>query len=257
MHMFPQSGRNFLRFSEEASNDKIVVAPDFPGHGESDPPAAPIAAEAYAAAMWEVVDGLGLIDACGDVDLFGVHAGAKLAVEMTNQRPDEVNKLVLSSAAVLFPQEVERLKNSFEMIPLDEAGSRFQHLWRLVTRNRPERMTLEMCAAAFAEILRGGERYEWGHRAVFDYNLKFPDVLKTLRHPVALLNPGDELYVMTQRSLDYLENVTLFDLPDWGHGFLDINTEEVTRIVNGWLDGHDDDKSRVHEKALNKTGTAV
>jgi len=255
--MFPQSGRNFARFVECASSHKRVVAPDFPGHGESDAPTSRISAEAYAASMWEVVDGIDLLDSHGSIDLFGVHAGAKLAVEMANQRPDDVNRLVLSSAAVLFPQEVERLKNSFEVIPLDEAGSRFRHLWQLVTRNRPESMTLEMCAAAFAEILRGGEQYEWGHHAVFDYNLRFPDVLKTLRHPVALLNPGDELYAMTRRSLDYLEDVTLFDLPDWGHGFLDTNTEEVTRIVNGWLDGEDGSRQAVSTTALGGTRTAV
>ena len=111
-----------------------------------------------------------------------------------------------------------------------------QHLWNLVTANRHADTSLEMCATALAEILRGGEKYEWGHHAVFDYNLKFPQVISSLTHSVALLIPGDELYEMTKRTIDYLHNVTVFDLPEWGHGFLEVNAEALANMIGQWLD---------------------
>lgn len=236
LHMFPQSGRNFHGFLDAAVSDRSVVALDFPGHGESDAPPHPITAQDYARAMWAAIDELELLLPFGNIDLFGVHAGAKLTIAMTAQRPDNVRKIVLSSAAVMMPSEVENLKQSFAPRPLDEEGSRFSHLWHLIVRNRPDYMTLEDCSVLFAEILRGGEKYEWGHHAVFEYNLVFPDVLKTIEQPVALLNPHDELREMTLRSLDYLTNVELFDLPNWGHGFIEAFPAQVADLVFSWLD---------------------
>lgn len=236
LHMFPQSGRNFERFVEAASGERVVVAPDFPGHGESDAPDMPITAADYARSIWSVVDALGLAGEDGKVDFFGIHAGAKLAVEAACQRPDDVRKVVLSSAAVFYSEELENLRKTFSPKPLDEAGTRFDCWWGMITRSRPSYMSLEMCADAFAEVLRGGEKYEWGHQAVFDYNLEFPERLKALAHPVALLNPRDELYDMTLRSLDYLQNAELFDLPDWSHGFLEAFAKETAGLVCGWLD---------------------
>lgn len=235
-HMFPQSGRNFEAFVEAASEDRIVVALDFPGYGESTPPPHPISAAEYARSVWEVVDALSLCEAHGDVDLFGIHAGAKLTAEAVRQRPQDVNRVLLSSAAVMFPEEVARLKSVFTPIVLDEEGTRFNKLWEMVVKNRSPDMTLEMCAAGFAEMLRGGERYEWGHHAVFEYNLQFPDVLKSITHPVALLNPRDDLYAMTPRAMEYLPNAKLIDLPDWSHGFLEVHADKLTKLVHAWCD---------------------
>lgn len=235
LHMFPQSGRNFHRFVGEASNDRIVIAPDVPGYGESDAPEIPITAEDYARSVWSVVDELALLDN-GAIDLFGIHAGAKLAVEAAYQRPGDVRKIALSSAAVLYADEIAQLKRTFSPIPLDEEGSRYQHLWRLLIRDRRSYMTLKTCADSFAEMLRGGEKYEWGHDAIFDYNERFPERLKALGHPVALLNPKDELYSMTTRSLDYLKNGELFDLPAWSHGYLETYPDEAAALILGWLD---------------------
>lgn len=237
LHMFPQSGRNFGRFLEEASQDRIVVAPDFPGYGESAPPPSPISAHGYAEAMWEVAE-----EICGGesnykIDLFGIHAGAKLGVEMASQHPRKVNKIVLSSAAVIYPEELEKLKKLFSPVPLDEKGTRFRYLWDMLVKNCSKAVSLEMMATFFAEMLRGGEGYEWGHMAVFEYNSQFPSVLSSLSHPIALLNPGDELYRMTPRSVNYIQNCELFDCPEWGHGFLEVHATEVAELVNGWLVG--------------------
>ena len=236
LHMFPQSGRSFEKFMEVASAERTIVAPDFPGQGESDCPVEPITAEEYASAMWQTVDALALTDGAASMDIFGIHAGAKLTVEMTRQRPNSVHRLVLSSAAVLTPDEVDGLRNRIAAVPLDDEGSRFSRLWQAVTRNRGPDATLEMCAISFAEMLRHGSRYAWGSQAVFEYNRKFPEVLETIRQPVLLLNPGDELYEMTPRSQRHLENVTLVDLQDWTHGFLDVHAEAVADIVLRWLD---------------------
>lgn len=236
LHMFPQSGRNFERLLSIAPEDYDVIAPDFPGYGESSPPPAPITASEYGEAIWEAVDQLNLLDAHGDIDLFGIHAGAKLAVEVAHQRPSHVRKIVLSSAAVLHPEELQQLKSVFSPIALDDQGTRLNHLWRLLVKNRGPQMSYEMMATSFAEMLRGGEGYEWGHHAVFEYNSVFPHVISGLEHPIKLLNPKDDLYDMTPRTQAYLRNGEMLDRPDWGQGFLETDAQELWAVIQEFLD---------------------
>ncbi len=231
LHMFPQSGRNFESFLNEADAERIVVAPDFPGYGESCSPPEQIAASDYARSIWQVVDTLGLLESHASVDMFGVHAGAKLATEVARQRPRDVNSMVLSSAAVLYPQELEQLKKAFYPVALDESGTRFTKLWKLLIHNQGPGQTLEMLSNHLAEILRSGEYYEWGHYAVYEFNQRFPDVLSSLNHPIALLNPKDDLYEMTPRTLEYLNNGKLYDYPNWGQGFIEVNAADVFKEV--------------------------
>ena len=53
LHMSPKSGRIFSRFIEQAADDRIVLAHDYPGYGESDPPptAPPVTIEDYARSL--------------------------------------------------------------------------------------------------------------------------------------------------------------------------------------------------------------
>lgn len=235
LHMFPQSGRNFDAFLGHVSTDRVAVAPDFPGYGESDAPPAPIKAADYARAIWDVIDALALTHPRGSIDLLGIHAGAKLAAEVARQRPQHVHRIVLFSAAVLSVNELDGLRKAFTPIPLDDEGSRFKYLWSILTKNRGPHQSLETMATAFAEMIRGGEKYEWGHDAVFDYNRGFGDVLRGLAHPVDLINPNDDLYQITPRTLDYLQNGTLHDAPQWHHGFLHHDAADVASKVCAWL----------------------
>ncbi|MEM1230395.1 MAG: alpha/beta fold hydrolase [Pseudomonadota bacterium] len=235
LHMFPQSGRNFEALLPLLGRHRTAIAPDFPGYGESTPPPQPIAAADYAAAIWDVVDALDLCGEHGQVHLFGIHAGAKLATEVARQRPDAVGRIILSSAAVLTEAELDALKQAFTPIPLDHAGTRFARLWDLLNRNRGTGVTLEMQAISFAEMLRGGEAYEWGHDAVFEYNRVFPAAIAELAHEITLLNPGDDLYAMTPRTLAHIRNGELHDRPEWQHGFLEVHAQAVAALIEDRL----------------------
>ncbi|MEO0575428.1 MAG: alpha/beta hydrolase [Pseudomonadota bacterium] len=238
LHMFPQSSRSLSAFIAEMATDRMVIAPDFPGYGESDKPTSPIAASDYAASIWDVVDALELHAHDRTIDLFGIHAGAKLAAEFARQRPEAINRIALSSAAVLTEEEVSHIRTSLASIPLDVSGTRFQSIWNMLLRNRGNGVTLEMLATTLSEILRGGEQYDWGSRAVFDYNAEFANTLSTLTHPVCLMNPGDDLYAMTPRSMAFLQNGHLCDRPQWGQGFLETKPDEVAAYVRGFLSAH-------------------
>lgn len=234
LHMSPKSGAIYTRFMRHAADDRIVVAPDYPGFGESDPPPAQphVSIADYASSMWDVVDGLGL-DA---VDLLGYHTGSEVAVEMARQRPDQARRIVLISAPVFTEQELEQLEQTYSTVPLDEAGTRFQKMWQAVLHHRGPGMTLEMAVSSFAENLRAGENYEWGHRAAFDYAMQFPKVVRSLPHRITVINPQDDLVQHTPRIAAYLQNGEIINQPEWGHGFLDVRTMDAVAAIKQALD---------------------
>ena len=233
LHQSPKSSREFAALLPLLAAKRRVVAVDNPGHGESDlPPCEDEATiEAYARSAWAVVDALQL----GTVDLLGHHTGAKVATEMAYQRPGDVRRIVMISALVLTPEETARFRDQFQPTPLDEAGTRFSKMWAAAIQHRGPGVTLEQLAASFAENLRAGEAYEWGHGAAFAYNALFPERVAALAHPITVVNPGDMLYDLTPRVMPLLRDGTLVDKPDWGFGFMDADPEGAASVVEAAL----------------------
>ena len=234
LHMSPKSGRFFVGFMEAASTDRVVIAPDYPGYGESDlpPEDPPIRVQDYARTMWEVLDALGI----EKVDIFGHHTGSKVAAEMASRRPDNVGAIVMVSALVLTPQEQQKFLDTYQPVPLDIEGTRFKKMWDAIVFHRGPGMTLENMAMSMAESMRGGEAYEWGHAAAFAYNAYFPDIVKTLPHKITVINPKDDLWEITPRVMGLLQNGTLINKPEWGHGFMDAFTDDTVDVVKNALD---------------------
>ena len=229
LHMSPKSGRGFEAFMGAASDDRIIVAPDYPGYGESArPPADPhVTIADYARNMWRVVDALGH----STIDLFGTHTGSKVAVEMARQRPNDVRRIVMVSASILTEDERAQFDAYFSPIPLDIEGNRFRIMWERIVKHAGPGMTLEMMADSMAENLRGGEAYEWGHHAAFEYAAEFEAVLAQLPHDITILNPADDLYEHTKRAEPLLKNGRIIDCPQWGHGFLEAFAKDAIQCV--------------------------
>ncbi len=233
LHMSPKSGRQFVNFMTAASEDRIVVAPDNPGHGESDPPPADpeVTIMDFARNAWAVADALHH----EQIDLFGHHTGALVAAEMAHQRPDRVRAIVMVSAVVITEEERKGFLDYFSPIPLDEDGARFKVMWERIKQHSGPGMTLEMMAESLAENLRGGNDYEWGHRAAFAYGDRFSEVVESLPHRITILNPADELFDITKRAAALLKNGEVIDHPEWGHGFLDAYTADAVAAVKDAL----------------------
>lgn len=234
LHQSPKSSREFLKILPYLAKDRFVIAIDSPGHGESDLP--PSMEEAtipnYARSAWSVLDAMNL----SHVDILGHHTGAKVATEMTFQRPDDVRQVLMISALVLTAEEQAGFADMFEPVPLDEAGTRFSSMWARAIEYRGPGVSLEDMAESYAENLRAGEAYEWGHQAAFAYNEFFADRVKTLPHRISVFNPQDMLYDLTPRVVPYLQNGELIDKPEWEFGFMDVNPEGAAAAFLNALD---------------------
>lgn len=236
LHQSPKSSREFIEFMRLAANDRLIVAIDSPGHGESDVPVSKMSIEDFAAQIWSALDALSDVTQSDKFDFLGHHTGAKVAAEMAWQRPENVNKIVMVSALVLTPEERDNFKSQFQPVPLDEAGTRFQHMWTQAVKYKGPGVSLEQLAASMAENLRAGEAYEWGHEAAFTYTDNFAERIAQLPHRVVVLNPKDMLFELTPRVGKLLQNGEVIDHPEWGFGFMDVDTEGAVKAVKTALD---------------------
>ena len=237
LHQSPKSSREFINFIKYAATDRLVIALDNPGHGESDIPPSNIFIEGYAKAAWQALTALKLETLKQDmpVDLLGHHTGAKLACEMAYQQPDNVNNIVMISALILSDDERVQFKSQFQPIALDEAGTRFSHMWTQSLKYRGPDVSLQDLAFLMAEHLRAGEAYEWGHEAAFEYTPKFAKRLPQLPHHITVMNPADMLFDYTPRVADYIKNGRVIDYPNWGAGFLDTDTQKAVSVIKDLL----------------------
>lgn len=233
LHMSPKSGKIFERFIGHAATDRTVFAIDYPGFGESSPPPAdpPVTIEDYAQSLWDVVDALDL----GPIDILGYHTGSEVAAEAARQRPASVGKIIMISAPVFTAEDLQTLQQTFAEIPLDIEGTRFTHMWEEIVKHRGPGVSLETLATSFAENLRPGNAYEWGHRAAFSYVPKFAEVVKSLDQPITVFNLEDDLKAVTPRIAPYLKHGQIIDRFDWGHGFLDAYTEDAVESFKAVL----------------------
>lgn len=234
LHQSPKSSLEFEKFMVAASKDRTVVAPDYPGYGMSDAPPeeAQATIPAYAEAMWTVADALGH----DLIDLFGNHTGAKVATEMTVNRPLSVGGISMISAAVLTKEERAAFEDMFLPIPLDETNTRMKIGWERILERRSSETPLETLDRSLYMNMMGGEAYEWGHAAAFAYDEPFIEALKTLDHRMTILNPADDLQEATRRAEPLLKNGEIIELPQWGYNFMSDSPETVAEILLPKLD---------------------
>lgn len=231
-HMSPYSGFIYEAFAREMGRDRFTLAIDTPGFGASDPPPSMPEVVDYAAAMGDVMDALGL----RDVDVMGYHTGSKIALALTIQRPAQIHRVVNVSATVFTPEELTEHKALYGPEEVADDGSHFVKWWNLAKRWRMKGVTNEALAERFAVRMLNPSISWWGHRAAF--NFLSGDALPQVQHPVLIFNPEDDLVDFTPRAKPLLKNPAsrIHDLPGWSHGFLDLKTAEVAKLVRDFLD---------------------
>ena len=113
-------------------------------------------------------------------------------------------------------------------------------MWERVLEHRGPGMTLQMAADSFAENLRAGDDYEWGHRAAFAYSRTYNERLGKITQPMLVINPADDCFVQSKRADDIMVNGRRTDHPEWGHGFLQAYAGDAANEINTFINGIED-----------------
>ncbi len=229
IHPSPSSSLVYEPLMAELGTDRLVIAPDLPGHGMSDIPPEPPAIAEYAATLLALEAMLGL----GMFDIVGYHTGGLIAAEMARQHA-AVRKIVMISAMVLTDEERARLKGRAAR-GIDEHAASFGPGWQNFKTNfwrmgNDEARTWNL----YLEAQRNPSTSAWGMTAAADYDLTA--VLQGLAQPILVLNPEDDLRAHTNRVGPSLRNGKVHDLPGWTHGFVDSKAVETAKLVRDFLD---------------------
>jgi pimeloyl-ACP methyl ester carboxylesterase len=188
----------FARFLALAGRDRSVYAPDLPGFGESDPPAARPTVSDYALALGDFLDNMRL----RHIDVFGYRAGAIFATELALARPSQIGRVVMVSAPLLTDPERQA-----------------------ATRAVPP--------AAADPGARPPELQRWGADAAAEYPLR--QRLAKLTQRLLVLRPRDELWEATARVREVLPAARVTDLELSGTALLGASAQRAADAVREFL----------------------
>jgi pimeloyl-ACP methyl ester carboxylesterase len=211
--------------------DRLAIAPDTPGYGLSDRPAAPATIEDYAAAMSDLCDGLGL----EKIDLMGNHTSSSTAVELARQRPNLVRKIVINSALMYTPEDRARYRATMPSrapATREAAAAAMPELWKYLRALRSD-LSEEDAWALFWDMNRDPTHRAWGYAASFEYD--FEKALAQTRQPILILNTHDELFEITARAEGVIPNARIQELK-WESGTFTVHAEEVAAIIRAFMD---------------------
>ena len=115
----PGSGRFFHPLLAPLGRDRCVYAPDLPGCGESDSPPSHASSTDLAAAMGDFLDSMHL----RNIDLLAHESGVAIALALTQQRPGDIGRVVLSPDTESVRSEARLLRQSSLVIDLRAADA--------------------------------------------------------------------------------------------------------------------------------------
>ena len=227
LHLVPNSGQVFDRFLPLISEDRTAIAFDLPGFGMSDPVDGPETIEAYANAILDGLDQLGIVE----IDLLGYHTGAAVSAEIIRQRPQFVRRVILAAIPVLTQVERDRYA-ALPPIAFDEAGEFAKQEWQRSMHWRGPGQTVDSVKRTYAEKMRPGAR-ERGATAVVGYDLGA--VLPLIDKPTLVMRPKDDLWEATARARPLLSEALWVELPHYGHGLFEVAAGEMAALVDCFL----------------------
>ena len=236
-HQNPKSAEEYRPLLEVVGRDRLALAFDTPGYGESDrPQTAPDMAE-IAGAMADALDALGYgKNGKGPVDVFGYHTGVYISAELAITRPDLVRKVVMSG--ISFPSIETRAKYFADLPrdkPLSEDGTFVLNRWYLIVTKRADGVSIERAAKVFVEDIHSLDQYWFAYHAVWQYELekRFP----LIKQPILILEPHEMLLEETRKvHRELLPQADMTEIPSVVDDVFDTGAEEIGAALTGWLD---------------------
>jgi pimeloyl-ACP methyl ester carboxylesterase len=228
LHHASGSGRLFRRFLGLAGRDRSVYAPDIPGFGESDPPAARPTIPDYAGAIGDFLDSMRF----RQIDVLGYQTGALLAAELAIARPKQVRRVVMISVPVLNDTERDALRRA-SWVPSDDA-SQLVSEWKRALECYGSNVSLDLRVQAFAEKLKSGSQAAWTLAAAQQYHSR--ERLALVTQTALVLRPKDDFWEATGRAREVLSKARFIDLPQ-GNSLFEATPEAVVDSTRDFLRG--------------------
>jgi len=233
LHMSPLSSRMWDAVLPLLARDRLVLAPDRIGFGDSDRLTSPIRFPEYALATLDALDALDI----AQVDVLGIHTGSCEAIELASAHPERVRRVAIVALPVLDEQEREALKAHYGPMPApapDGSHLKAYWAWWRGTRGDTVRPT-ELVHARVLDHVRAAPNVWWTYHAVFDYPVAERALL--VRQPFVVFGPHDDLWEPTRRAARQLPPHARFvELPHLDYEIFALHAEEMAGRVLALFD---------------------
>ncbi|MEK9919409.1 MAG: alpha/beta hydrolase [Luminiphilus sp.] len=232
----PYSGNYYKLLMKELARDRVVIAPDYPGLGQSDRPDTDLEVADHADIMAEVLIAAGWgPTARGPVDACGYHTGTFIATELALRHPALIRRLVL--IGVPFYQGAERAER-YERLggvrPLPESLAALEQDWSFTVEKRAQGVALERGFENFIESAAAWQNKSRLYGAVFQYPAEQRAPL--LMHPTLVLNPHGNLEGPSRDFSSLIPNAQVVELPDLKYGIFDTAPDVIASHSRAFLD---------------------
>lgn len=186
LHQSPRSWLEYRHVLPLLGAHLHAIAPDTPGFGSSDDVAGPASIEAWVEVLADALTALGVHRA----HVVGHHTGGVVAVHLAADRPELVDRLVLSSTPYTGAdfRRARAERPPIDGVARDPDGGHLVGLWRgrqgFYPTDRPD-----LLEAFVADALKVVDP-EAGHVAVASYRME--DHIGAVRAPVTILRATDD-----------------------------------------------------------------
>lgn len=233
-HQTALSGRMFDQLLPVMAMDRIVIAADTPGYGESDRPTERPTLAEYGDVMLDA-----LVGKFGPkLDLLGYHTGAAIAADLAARR-DEVRRTVLVSMPYFGVERRHELVDQIDRPRTEETeyakdGSHLLPMWQGSFGSRAEGQSLDDVARLVAEKQRAGRFGGWALLSALEHDLA--NTLRAIIKPVMVVAPHDGLQEESRAAAKLIAGSKIVELPDSAYGLFDAIPELLAELVRPFLD---------------------
>ena len=240
-HASPYSGHYFLPFIDEMASDRMVIAIDTPGYGDSAPPPEPLTIAEYANAAIEAIAALdeGLLNGAA-VDILGYHTGALIAAEVAIESPDKVRRLVLPGVPYLTGKErKEAYKKYVKPEALSEDGTHLADKWAFATYAMSVGVSLERAQEHFNDAMQCHPRCWWSYHGVFSYEGE--NRLPLIEQSVLFISYDGSLNDETKAAHKMVGHADHVHISGITRGAFDVAPDKIAAETRAFLDAPRDD----------------
>jgi pimeloyl-ACP methyl ester carboxylesterase len=224
LHDAPGGSASLQTLARALGDDRLTIAPDLPGLGESHPLPYP-SLGTYVTALVEMLERL----QCRRVDVFADGLGTCFAVALAAHHPELVRRVALDGLPMVRTKERRRYARHYcpQIVP-DRHGTHLVHLWQhfrdaeaswpwfdrsaAAARRHDPDLDPERLHANLIEVMKQLPSYGDAARAALEGAVR--DILKGVHQPALLLDAADDVrYAGTRRAARHLPNARAVPRP--------------------------------------------